>query len=117
MRIAAPATGILLFIAACGGGDSPFDADDPTATALSASQSPRDTATPTPSACATEYEVKDGDTLLDIALTHDVTIEAIVDASNLPDANTLSIGQKLMIPCAQPTPSPTATSTATPEPT
>ena len=114
MRIAVPATGLLLLIAACGGGDSPFDVEGPTPTALGVSQAPIATNTPAPSGCApTEYEVKDGDLLGAIAFEHGVTVEAIAEASNLADADTLSIGQKLMIPCAPPTPIPSAAPSST----
>lgn len=44
-----------------------------------------------------EYIVKSGDTLYKIANTYNVTVNQIKDANNLT-SNTLSIGQKLLIP-------------------
>jgi LysM repeat protein len=111
----APAAGFLFIAAACGGGDSPFDLDDPTPspTALGVSQAPvQATPSATGEACSqAEYEVQDGDVLGAIAVEFDVTVDAIVEANDLPDADTLALGQKLTIPCAEAT--PTATPSAT----
>ncbi|HUF53600.1 MAG TPA: LysM peptidoglycan-binding domain-containing protein [Dehalococcoidia bacterium] len=124
MRIAVPAIALLLLVAACGDGDSPF-AFEPTPTVGSVSQSPiaQPTSTPAPSGCQpTDYTVAEGDTLLGIAIAHDTTVEAIIAASQLEDPDVLSIGQALKIPCAEATGSPTEatgdpTVTATPEAT
>lgn len=73
-----------------------------------------------PTPVQTTYEVKGGDTLLAIALSHGTTVEAIVAAN--PDINTDLIfpGQNLLVPLATPTitptPAPPPTATATPGP-
>ncbi len=54
------------------------------------------------------YVVKDGDTLSDIAFRHDSSIEAIMEANNLSNADLLQAGQTLLIPTGIAlTPSPT----------
>lgn len=59
---------------------------------------------PTPTALtAITHIVETGDTLYDLATKYDTTIEAIVEANELPDPNNLKLGQKLIIPL--PTPS------------
>lgn len=45
-----------------------------------------------------EYEVQAGDTLGDIAVEFDTSVAEIIEASNLEDADTLEVGQLLMIP-------------------
>jgi LysM repeat protein len=120
MRILALLAGAALALAACGGGDSPFD-DEPTVTPTvrGISQTPVSAgATPTATACAqTVYEVKDGDVLVDIAERFGVSVDAIAEASNLPNADVLAIGEMLTIPCKEEdtgTPTGTAAPTATP---
>ena len=111
---------------ACGGGGSA--SNDPTATnppagnttAATQQVAGERTQTPTsPTAQATppgSYEVVDGDTLSDIASRFNTTVEALVAANGLANADELTIGQVLKI--ATPTPetlaatSPTATATA-----
>ena len=44
------------------------------------------------------YVVKAGDNLTSIALLYDVSVESIVRANNLRNANTISVGQELIIP-------------------
>ncbi len=60
------------------------------------------------------YVIQGGDTLLDIALAHGTTVEAI--ASVNPDVNLDLIfpGQDLVVPLATPTTTPTPTATLTP---
>ncbi len=104
MRLLIPMVGALFALAACGGGDSPF-APTPSPTVSGANPTPlagTDTATPTatPSACEpTDYEVRDGDTLGALAETFGVTVDAIVEASDLEDPDVLAIGDPLTIPC------------------
>jgi LysM repeat protein len=64
---------------------------------------------PTP----TIYVAKAGDTLGKIAQAYDVTVEAIMEANGLTDANLLTVGQSLVIPVAGYVP-PTATPGAEP---
>lgn len=71
--------------------------------------SPIPTFTPLP---PVEYVVQANDTCLSIAYAFQVSVISIVTQNNLPaECNTLSIGQKLLIPQPTPTPSPMPTST------
>lgn len=45
-----------------------------------------------------EHTVKQGETLSEIAVVYHVTVEAIVRANQLPDANSIRVGTKLLIP-------------------
>ncbi len=63
--------------------------------------------TPTPSVTTT-HTVKGGDTLLDIALTYNVTVDAIKTANGMGDDDTIYPGDTLIIP-AQGGASPAAT--------
>jgi LysM repeat protein len=113
VRIAVPAISLAMLAAACGGGDSPFiSRQTPSPAVEGASQTPRPELTTRTSGCEPgDYTVEDGDTLAVIADEFGVTIDAIVDESDLDDPDTLAIGQVLQIPCASPTrtppPSPT----------
>lgn len=53
-----------------------------------------------PAAAGETYLVQSGDTLWDIALRFETTVEAIVAANALTDETDLSIGQELVIPPA-----------------
>ncbi|MCH8948936.1 MAG: LysM peptidoglycan-binding domain-containing protein [Chloroflexi bacterium] len=53
-----------------------------------------------PAAASETYLVQSGDTLWDIALRFETTVEAIVAANELTDETGLSIGQELVIPPA-----------------
>ena len=55
---------------------------------------------PEPAAAVETYLVQGGDTLWDIALRFETTVEAIVAANALADETDLSIGQELVIPSA-----------------
>jgi LysM repeat protein len=104
MRYLAAISGILLLVAACGGGLDPDLRGEITATptALGADQPPEATqpAAGTPTTCpAQEYTVQSGDTLLAIALSHGIELEALVAANDLPNPDVLDIGQVLAIPC------------------
>jgi LysM repeat protein len=85
-------------------------------------------ATPTPTFTPTEpptpvpsptipppirYTVQPGDTLLDLALRFNVSVEAIKAANGMTD-DILIAGQELLIPVATPTPVPGATETPAP---
>jgi len=62
-------------------------------------------------ATPTIYVVEGGDTLGNIALKFDVSVDAIMKANGLTDPNSLSVGQSLVIPVEgvlQATPSPQA---------
>ncbi|MBI4497677.1 MAG: LysM peptidoglycan-binding domain-containing protein [Chloroflexi bacterium] len=64
----------------------------------SPSPTPAATPTPSPSPPAVQHTVAPGDTLLDLALRYDSSVEAIVRVNNLRDEHALQIGQVLTIP-------------------
>jgi LysM repeat protein len=81
----------------------------PTATPTSTpTQTPTSTPTPTP-VPPLVHQVRQGETLIDIAVTYDTTVEEI--AALNPDVNPqlINVGQVLLIPAATPTPGPTST--------
>ena len=113
MRWLIPMAGALLALGACGSNDSPF-LISPSSTG-NPTQAPAAT-TPAATVAGCEpsaYEVLDGDTLAGLAETFDVTIEAIVEASDLEDPDVLAIGDPLKIPC--PTEAPQESPTDTPD--
>jgi len=55
-------------------------------------------AAPAPPVSPTTYVVQAGDTLYSIAKKHSVSVDAVLWANNLSDANVLKQGQKLVIP-------------------
>lgn len=64
----------------------------------------------TPSGKAVRHEIKRGDTLSKIAQTYNVSEESILDFNNLTDADSLAVGDTLIIDGARkPTPQPTTT--------
>lgn len=82
---------------------------------------PRPTPTPAPTPSPTPtpplfetYVVQPDDTLFDIALLFDTTVEEIAAANGISVDDFLHAGQELTIP--RPTPTPTPTPTATPAP-
>lgn len=112
----------LLFVfaaAACGGGSAapktPTAAPAATNTATQNVAGDR-TATPaTPTADATPpgtYAVAEGDTLWDIALKFNTTVEALVAVNGLANADELTVGQVLKVAAS----GASATATATPTP-
>jgi len=62
------------------------------------------------------YRVQPGDTLLTIAAQFDVTVEEIMAANGLEDANFIQSGQELLIPVGG-LPTPVSTATPVPRPT
>ena len=82
---------------ACGGTGG--DAPTPTGTVLGVTVSPVDSL-PGDAACSpADYLVEAGDTLSQIALEFDVSVDAIVEASDLDDPDVLVVGQQLTVPC------------------
>jgi LysM repeat protein len=75
---------------------------------------PTETPLPTPTSANRTYTVESGDTLLAIALQFDVSVAAIIAANPGINAESLSIGQELIIPPAGTAP---PASQATPVPT
>ncbi len=69
---------------------------------------------PTPSG-PRHYTVKEGDTLLAIAIKYGVTVEALAQANDLKEPYPMKIGQELVVPEAIEA-SPTPTSTVAPTP-
>jgi LysM repeat protein len=84
---------VILAVAGCGRGGEPAATPSTGATAA-VSPSP----SPSPSPAGEVYVVKSGDTLSDIAQRFDTTVEAIVEANDLDDPDTLAIGDELRIP-------------------
>jgi len=87
---------------------TPTFTSTPTATATpTATSTP--TATPTPKLIY--HEVQPGENLSIIAAEYDVSVEEIVKANNLPSAQYIRVGEKLLIPKGYipPTPTPVVT--------
>lgn len=63
------------------------------------------------SSATTDYVIQTGDDLWDIAQSAGVTVDAIVALNNLPNANSLQVGQHIKLPVP---PTPTAKPGATP---
>ena len=89
----------------------PTDTPEPVATPTQPPPTPQPTpvATPEPTpaseptptsepAAAIEYEIVAGDTLSDIAVTFDVTVEAILELNPGLDPAALQIGQTILVP-------------------
>lgn len=70
---------------------------DPTS-ASSPAITPRPTATGAAAGPSTTYTVQSGDSLFKIAIQFGVTVQAIVDANGLANANFIVVGQELIIP-------------------
>ena len=89
--------GLTVAALACGGpGD---EGTTPTGTVLGVSVSPVESL-PNDEACDPEvYLVQSGDTLSEIAIEFNVSVEAIAEASDLSDPDALEVGQELTIPC------------------
>ncbi|HEY7065354.1 MAG TPA: LysM peptidoglycan-binding domain-containing protein [Chloroflexota bacterium] len=69
--------------------------------APTAAPPPEPTAAPAPTAAPerpTSYTVEDGDTLGGIAAQFDTTIDALMEANGIDDADTVFVGQQLTIP-------------------
>jgi len=60
-----------------------------------------------------EYRVRTGDTLAIIASNHNSTVEAIMEANDLEDANVINVGDILIVPVNIVTPTPTLAPTIT----
>jgi LysM repeat protein len=63
------------------------------------------------------HVVQPGESLLGIALEYDTSVEVIMAANNIADAQWIFAGQELLIPLGTPTPVPTPTPRPTPTPT
>ena len=125
INVVVSAVTVLIVISIFGGGrrDPPAT---PTATVDVLGQVdravPSVTPTTAPSPTPRTYTVRVGDTLSDIAELLDVSVEALMEANRLSDANTLTAGQVLLVPegggsTAASTPQAAATSpAATPQP-
>ena len=57
---------------------------------------------PTPRQNADNYVVQSGDTLGSIAQSYGVSVQSLMDANSLTDANLISVGQSLHIPVPEP---------------
>ncbi len=99
-------------LTACGG-SNPFDLPTatPTSTANDATATPSPTATP----LRVLYVVQAGDTLGAIAGNFGVTLEVLMQANNIVDADSIQVGDVLTIPGANVTPQPTAAASTDPD--
>jgi LysM repeat protein len=88
----------------------------PRPTSTPAPSTPAPTSTPSPSPTPIIYEVKAGDTLIDIAKQYGISVEALQEANAILDPNRLDIGQELVIPREDHNPEAPPTSTPTPLP-
>lgn len=87
----------------------------PTATATPVPATPQPTATPTPEPTPVLYTLQAGDTLIGLARTYGVTVQAIQEANGITDPRGLLVGQQIIIPtdasarlsAGDPTPVPT----------
>jgi LysM repeat protein len=84
---------------------------------VTASPTPTETIVPSPTPLPTlEYFVVENDSLLAIAVRYDVSIQSILQLNpGLNNQSILSVGQRLYLPQATPTPSPEPTATLPPE--
>jgi murein DD-endopeptidase MepM/ murein hydrolase activator NlpD len=80
------------------GGSPPADAPAADAPPAPAEAPPSFEVTPAPPVAPKTYAVQAGDTLYSIARKHGVSVDAIIWANNLSDANVLKQGQQLVIP-------------------
>ncbi len=79
-------------------------------TAMPLATAPAPTLAPATPSRASQYTVKEGDTLSSIARDFDVSVDQLLAANNLANGDLLSIGQKLIIPGADGSvPAPTST--------
>lgn len=114
-------TGIVFTIVPRGAArpEAAFEAtEQPTATITAIpTETATPTATPLPTATPTPvvHVVLEGDTLLSIAVSYDVTVESIEQANDLSEESLLQIGQELVIPW--PTPEGSAAAAPSPTPT
>ena len=67
---------------------------------------PAATPEPTPAPTQVVYVVKRGDLLSRIAASYGVTVIAIQEANGIDNPNLIRVGQKLIIPPPEPTPTP-----------
>jgi len=72
---------------------------------------------PSPPPSAASYVVRPGDTLFRIAVSHGVTIAALVQVNNLSNPNLLYVGQVLLLPGAAAPPDPPGSTPPQPAPT
>jgi LysM repeat protein len=97
VRLVAISFGLAAVIAACGGGGE--ESPSPTGTVLEASVTPTEPASDGIDCQPYVYVVQPGDTLSEIALRFDVSLEAVAQASSLADPDALQVDQELTIPC------------------
>jgi LysM repeat protein/predicted amidophosphoribosyltransferase len=80
---------------------TPTSTATPTSTpTLTPSPTSTPTMTPTPTATPIVYVVQKGDVLLDIALTHQVTLKELLETNEITEAHILHPGDELIIPAS-----------------
>ena len=88
----------------------------PRPTSTPAPSTPAPTSPPTPTPIPVIYAVQAGDTLIDIAKQHGISVEALQEANAILNPQLLQIGQELVIPREDHNPNGTPTSTPIPLP-
>lgn len=81
----------------------------PTATPTSTPLPTETPIPPTPTPDFAIHTVQYGDTLYGLAEIYAISVDDLIEANNLADANVLSEGDNLLIPLPSPTPGPTST--------
>lgn len=100
-------SGLISFVAACGGDDTTVAETLPVMVAESTTTIPLETTT-TLAANPEFYTIQQGDTLSAIATSFGVTVADIVAANGLANADAIQAGQKLAIPSNGTAPTSTA---------
>jgi LysM repeat protein len=92
-----------LGLAACGGDDGdPTRTPEDVLTVVTPTAGAPPPRTPTPVPAEQRYVVREGDSLSAIAARFGVSEEAIRQANNLADPNSIFVGQELIIPPPEP---------------
>jgi len=103
--------GLLAVLVGCGGAITASPEPTPTPGARFLMPTPGGTPSPsrTPTPEAIPYIVQEGDTLYEIALRFNVSVEDLIEANHLENPDQLRVGQELLIPAPRApavTPSP-----------
>lgn len=105
VRTFAVVAAAVLGLAACGNGDAPDEAATPTAIttdAATAAPEPTETEQAEPGekdeAKTKTYKVKEGDSLSEIAVRFDTTVQELVRLNKIKDKHSIRAGQELKVP-------------------
>ncbi len=91
---------IALCVVGCSGGESaaPAPSEQASSEPTEAAASETEAAQPSRPDRPRSYRVQEGDTLSAIAVRFDTTVDALVEANDLDDPDSLTLGQRLSIP-------------------